>query len=440
MVAFQRLGLGAKPGGVRRIAADPKAALHAEVKTPGIALVRAPNLPSYAQASSRSQNGFAVSERIFRKEVDARVRKHMQVEIGFVERLVLFWSNHFSMSVEKTDTVRGTIGHFERTVIRPNVLGTFSEMLRGVIAHQAMIAFLDNVDSVGPNSKFGRQHRTGYNENLAREILELHTLGSGGGYSDKDVTALAKMLTGWSYVRGWEADRGWNGGTSRNRGQFIFRPDWHEPGPKTLLGKTYPDAGQGQAERALHDLAIHPATGEHLAFKLVRHFITDRPTAAMVKPIKQAFIRTRGNLKAVAHAVVNLPSTWSAPFTKIRTPYELAIAQYRAMGRAYAADEFWWFTEPLKAMNQSVWHCPSPEGWPDESRAWLNPDGMTIRLDTAQISSWIFGRTFAGTALARAASIYDRGLTPTTRDALTATNDKYDGLTILFTSPEFQRR
>ena len=249
LIAFHRFGLGAKPGGPARLGANAREALRAEIQKANIAAIANSNLPSYQKACCESQFDFERTEPIRQAELNARIDKQMSVEIGFVERLVMFWSNHFSMSVSKTETIRGTIGQWERDVVRRHVLGHFTDMLRGTIEHPAMIAYLDNDISIGPNSPVGQSWGAGYNENLAREILELHTVGNGGGYSEKDVTAFAKMLTGWSYVRGWESDGGWNGGTPENRGRFIYRPDWHEPGEFTLMGKTYPALGKRQGIR-----------------------------------------------------------------------------------------------------------------------------------------------------------------------------------------------
>jgi len=440
LVAFQRFGLGAKPGGPGRIGADPVAALRAEVGTPNIAAITSTGLPAYALACREAESGFERAEAIRRKEIDARIAKQMAVEIGFVERLVIFWSNHFSMSVNKTEAVRGTIGQLERDVIRKYVLGRFADMLIGVVKHPSMVAFLDNTDSIGPNSPIGRSWGAGFNENLAREILELHTVGSGGGYTEADVTAFSKILTGWSYVRGWEADNAWQGGTPQNRGQFIYRANWHEPGPIQLMGKTYPATGGSQGLSVLRDLAIKPATAEHIAFKLVRHFITDEPTATLVNPIRDTFVRTGGDLKAVALALIALPAAWSTPLKKLRTPYEFAIAQYRALGTRYQGDEFWALSETLSSLNQMLWECPSPEGYSDDTWYWLNPDGMTIRLDTSQLSAWVYGERFTGNPLALAASIFDSALSPATRERVAAAGHKNNALTILFSSPEFQRR
>lgn len=440
LIAFHRFGLGAKPGGPQRIGDDARAAVRAEVQTAGIASIKGAGLPDYATACRESQMSFERSEAVRQKEMNARIDKQMSVEIGFVERLVVFWTNHFSMTVNKAGAVRGTIGQWERDVVRANVLGRFADMLHGTIEHPAMIAYLDNADSIGPNSPIGQRWGAGYNENLARELLELHTVGSGGGYSEEDVSAFANMLTGWSYVRGWESDGGYNGGTSKNRGRFIYRSDWHEPGPLRLMGKSYPALGKTQVDRALQDLAVHPATAEHIAFKLVRHFIADEPTPAMVEPLTRKFLQTGGNLKAVALALLDLPDAWSAPLVKLRTPYEMAIAQYRALGVRYQDDETWAFSEPLYALRQMQWESPSPEGYSDDTLTWLNPDAMRIRLDVAQFASWMFARNYKPSVVRLAESLFDKALSSETRERLAVAGHNNHALTILFSSPEFQRR
>ena len=440
-VAFQRFGLGAKKSTFKRVAANPLAALIREVNTPGIATYKGRKLPSYKKAAAQSQKSFSNAEDFRGKELEARVKKHLRADVGFVERLVLFWSNHFNMSVNKSSAVRGTIGQLERTVIRKHVLGNFTDMLLGVTQHPAMISFLDNDDSVGPNSKYGRDHGAGFNENLGREVMELHTLGSGGGYTEEDVTALALILSGWSYVRDWEASNGYNGGKNRNRGRFIFRKTWHEPGTITLMNRPVNQKGRQQGIAALRMLARHPATAEHIAFKLVRHFITDEPTPEMIEPLKQAFIKYNGNMKQVALALINLPEAFTEPLTKLRTPYELAIAQFRALNKIYRKDDYWWaFAGPLYALNHMPWECASPEGYPDESLYWLDPDGMTLRLDTAQVSGWVYGNRYKNGALSLARSLYDGALTSETSQRISEAGTKSSQFTVLFCSPEFQRR
>lgn len=440
LIAFQRFGLGAKPGQFEKVARNARNALIEEVTTPKIALINDDTLPSYRKAAADSQRDYEKYEGHRRRELDARIKKHMSVRIGFVERLVMFWSNHFSMSVNKASAVRGTIGQLERDVIRKHVLGDFTSMLIGVMKHPAMQAYLDNSDSVGPNSEYGAPRGIGINENLARESMELHTVGSGGGYTEEDVTAMALILTGWSYVRGWEADNNWNGGTKKNRGRFIFREDWHEPGPITLMGKTYPDEGQKRGIKALKFLARQPETAEHIAFKLVHHFITDEPTPAMVNPVKQAFIKSGGNLKKVALALIELPEALTGPLDRLRTPYELAVAQFRAMKRKYNQDQYWSFASPLYSMNNMAWECPTPDGYTDETYYWLNPEAVTLRLETAQMSGWVYDEYVGENVVKMAKGIFGGALSRATRERVEAAGSTSRALTILFSSPEFQRR
>lgn len=440
VVAMQRFGLGPRRGIIARVARNPLDALVNEVQTAGIARITDSNLPGYARACDQSQRGFTNAEDIRRAELEARIDKQRSVEIGFVERLVLFWSNHFSMSVNKSGAVRGTIGQLERDVIRKHVLGRFSDMLLGVMKHPAMISFLDNEDSVGPRSEFGEPRGRGTNENLAREALELHTLGSGGGYTEADVAAFALILSGWSYVRSWEAENNYYGGNRRNRGRFIFRPAWHEPGAISFMGRSYPPKGLGQGIEALRRLALSPATAEHIAFKLVRHFITDEPTPEMVEPLKKRFLDTKGDLKQVALALIRLPDAFSAPMTKIRTPYELGVAQLRALGRRYDDDSYWSFHGPLHEMNHVPWQCPSPQGYSDDTPKWLEPDGMTLRVDTAQMMGWVYDDTFRGNVAKLARDLYASALSQASYERIEAAGSTSAALTILFCSPEFQRR
>ncbi len=449
-IAYQRFGLGALKGGPQSLGTGSSAAynaLLAELNSTTIASITDSTLPSYAVAATQSQDGFSPADTICQLELQARRTKVMLPKIGFVERLVMFWSNHFSISINKDQTTRGMLGQLERDVIRKNVLGKFSNMLLGVIQHPAMICFLDNEDSMGPNSPTGLDWGRSYNENLGREILELHTLGVGGGYTQADVTSLAKVITGWSYVRGWEADNGWNGGTQANRGQFIYRDSWHEPASATILGKTYSNTGQAQGQAVLKDLAIHPSTAQHIAYKLVCHFITDTPTTAMVTPIANAFKSSGGDLKATAKALIDLPASWSAPFTKIRTPYELWMAQLRAFGGpAIPMDQRWVIEEPLRALDHLPWERLTPDGYPDESYYWLAPDAMRIREDTSLFFYDVFGSTYLGpaytgpAAATLATSLFDADFSASSLAAVKSFSDQRRAMATLFMTPEFQRR
>jgi uncharacterized protein (DUF1800 family) len=438
-LVFQRFGLGAKPKALARIAPDPKAALIAEVKKPRVALIVDDALPSYAEACQEGIAPYPRPDTVRAKEFDARLAKHMAADIGFVERLVIFWSNHFSMSFHKALIIRATIGQLERDVIRANALGKFGDMLAGVMRHPAMIKYLDNEESIGEESVVGFKRRVSYTENLAREMLELHTLGP-GNYEESDVKALAKMLTGWSYVRPNEAANGVNGGTPQNGGQFIFRSDWHQQGPQTFLGRKIPEGGVEQAETAFAMLAAHPATARKIAKKLLLHFVTDEPSDDMIAPIAQAYTDSDGDLKQVALALIELPEAWSAPMTKIRTPYEFLMAQFRALGTLFTKEEAGSLMKILESLNHAAWDAPSPEGYPDDTLYWLTPNALSFRLDAAQLVARVIGRRVKVDPVTLARSLYGASMTAPTRERIGGAGSQLAALTILFVSPEFQRR
>ncbi len=441
-IALNRFGLGAKPGGILRILADPKGAIEAELRKPEKAHIVSARLPSYKEACRAVHSNFERENDIKELELTERINKHLEPEIGFVERLVLFFSNHFSMTINKDGAIRATIGQLERDVIRKHVLGSFKAMLIGVMQHPAMLAYLDNADSIGPNSQAGRDWGAGLNQNLGRELLELHTLGVGGGYTQKDVEALSSMLTGWSYVRGWEASGNYNGGRPSNRGQFVFRPRWHEPGPQRLLGKIYPNTGMAQCEAALTDLARHPSTAQFLAFKLVRHFITDVPTPELVNPLVKAFNRSNGNIRAVAQALIDLPQAWTLPLEKLRTPYELQVAEMRAMNRVYGPRDRWAFYEPLYALRNAPWERPAPDGYSDDTAYWMGPNAMRIRLETAQLNAWSLQnvKPYRERAGWLADQLFGKALSRESERAVRQAPDLQQGLATVFMIPEFQRR
>ncbi|HUI97342.1 MAG TPA: DUF1800 domain-containing protein, partial [Xanthobacteraceae bacterium] len=228
-----------------------------------------------------------VPQRIIRAEARARFAAARTAEIGFVERLVWFWSNHLCVS---SFVVPVTAGGYEREAIRPHVLGRFAEMLVASASHYAMLEYLDNARSVGPNSVAGLVAKVGLNENYARELLELHTLGVRSGYTQNDVTNLAKVLTGWTFIGPVVPGHGL---------EFVFSQRIHEPGPQVVLGKTYAEVGMNQGRAVLADLARHPATARHLATKLARHFVADDPPPALVGRLARRFLDTDGDLKEI---------------------------------------------------------------------------------------------------------------------------------------------
>ncbi len=307
---------------------------------------------------------------VFLAEIGARMNAAIASETPLLERLVFFWSNHFTVSAMRP-VVRGFVGAFEREAIRPHVTGRFADMLLAVARHPGMGFYLDNVQSIGPNSLIGRRAGKGLNENLGREILELHTLGVDGGYSQKDVEALARILTGWTIARLRDPDPG----------SFRFVPQIHEPGPKMLLGRSYAESGAGEGEAALRDLACHNATSRHIAFKLARHFIADAPPPDAVERIAQRFRDTDGDLKQVTAAVIGEAAAWQQPFAKIRTPTELVVAACRASGLNDVPAEG--LAGSLRVLDQLAFVAPSPAGWSDVAASWVSPESVLRRAASA---------------------------------------------------------
>jgi uncharacterized protein (DUF1800 family) len=367
-------------------------------------------------------------QQIFRAEAAARLARACAAPIGFVERLVAFWSNHFCISVAKSNIGRACAGVFEREAIRPYVTGRFADMLRAVEQHPGMLNFLDNAQSVGPNSKAGQNRKRGLNENLAREILELHTMGVGSGYSQTDVTQLAQILTGWTIV-GREGKLG-------EPGAFAFNANAHEPGAATLLGRVYGQDGLAQGQAALADIARQSATATHIARKFARHFVADEPDPALVGRLAKVFRDSDGDLGALAQALVKDDAAWNAPAAKLRNPWEVVVAAQRAFNRP-ASD----IGPTLNAMNllgMPLWQPGGPNGFSDDTAAWASPEGMKMRLELA----YQFARQTkdAPAPAALVDDILGPTVSPETRSAVLRAESREQAFALLIMSPEFQRR
>lgn len=337
----------------------------------------------------------------------------------FRERLVDFWMNHFTVS-RRNGVVGALPGALEREAIRPRLTGRFADLLVGVTRHPAMLVYLDNHVSVGPNSQAGQRSRRGLNENLAREVLELHTLSPAGGYTQGDVQELAKILTGWSVALDAEPF------------DFVFRPHTHEPGDKTLLGRGF-DAGQGSQGAALRFLGTRPATYRHLAVKLARHFVADNPPPSAIRPIEEALRRTDGDLGAAYRALIALPEAWDPPLSKVRSPQDYVLAVARAAG----LDRPDPVLGGMAALGQPLWSAPQPNGWPDIAEAWATPEALMRRVE------WVY--TFSGRLGALdPAAVTEAALGPLARAetvaAMRGAGSVRDALTLLFGSPEFMHR
>jgi uncharacterized protein (DUF1800 family) len=387
-----------------------------------------PNPAMQPNVAKPPQQPLNVIQKTFRAEALARLQRAAQADCGITERLVAFWSNHFCISASKGELARIWAGSFEREAIRPHVLGRFGDMVKAVEQHPAMLFFLDNQQSLGPDSRAGLNRKRGLNENLAREIMELHTLGVGSGYTQDDVTSLARIITGWTFV-GRQGKLG-------VPGSFVFNANAHQPGPQLLLGKTYQDNGVAQGEAALADIARHPATAKFIATKFVRHFVADDPPPALVAQLEGVFRKTDGDLKAMTSALVDADAAWSAPMTKIRNPNEFLVASGRLLARV--PEDAGPYLGALNALGQPLWTPAGPNGFADTNAAWAAPEGMKLRLDiSAQIASRIGNgidpRELLDEVAADAAS-------SETRRTIERAETRQQALALLLMSPEFQRR
>jgi len=366
----------------------------------------------------------------------------------FAERLQWFWANHFTVSLAK-GSARGLVGAFERDAIRPNIAGSFEQLLIASTTHPAMLRYLDNFQSAGPNSQIvaraaKRAARmdeparvTGLNENLAREVLELHTLGAESArgpnpaYTQADVTAFARVLTGWR-VGYQDTD------PSRN-----FDPAWHEPGPKSLLGKTYAP-GPEALRQVLHDLAQHPATAQFVATKLARHFVADDPPPALVDRLKTTYLRSGGQLAPVYQALVASPEAWSPQPMKLKTPEEFVISSVRVLKlnpRTFDGADAKAATQTaagIVTLGQRLQAAPSPAGWSDRAEDWLGPDAVWKRVEWSTRAANRLGGSVDARALA--ARCLGPLLSPETRTQLDRAADGPQALALLLMAPEFQRR
>jgi len=455
-LAANRFGLGARPGEIEAASTDPKAWLLGQLPDDDSAS-RFAGLPTTSalvvdlgkrrharQARDREAiKAFLTKSRQGHLlEMVARFRAGFETALPFRERLVRFWSNHFVVSTQKPDAAL-FVGAFEREAIRPYVTGRFSDMVLAVECHPAMQLYLDNAQSIGPDSYAGMRARRGLNENLGREILELHTLSVDGGYTQDDVIALAKILTGWSLDLGPGPAAGLMNAAMGGAGDGAFRfyPPRHQPGPKTLLGRSYAQGFDGGVA-ALADLANHPATARHIARKLAIHFIADDPPQDSVKRIEMAFLASGGDLPSVYETIIDDPAAWSPEPVKFRTPIEYVTAAMRIAGgeRIGMLDENGVrpFIQSARAMGESPFAAPSPKGWPDDADSWTGSDAILQRVEWANAAAQKLGPQSDPVNLA------DQGLGPLlsadTRTAIARAASPAQGLAILFASPEFQRR
>ena len=408
----------------------------------------------------------ATQRDVYRDAVDARLVGALTTSTPFVERLVYFWANHFAVSVEK-QPVALFAGAFEVEAIRPHVLGRFDDMLVAVEQHPAMLFFLDQNGSIGPDSPLAERaearaqardlnvaaggqaankpaRKVGLNENLARETMELHTLGVRSGYDQNDVTEFARTLTGWS-VGGLNPNiiatnprrQGMRAvADAVTPGQFVFRPQVHEPGVRSIMGKQYPQPGEAQGLAALSTFARAPATAHHIAEKLAVHFVSDNPPPALVDQLTRAFQDSDGDLPTVYRALINAPEAWQPVNAKFKTPWDWTVSSMRGLGMTQLGK--------LRAgpvmtqLGQPVWRPGSPAGYDDIAASWAAPDALVRRVEFAQrLASGVGDRIDARTL---GPQLFAGSLSEDTRNQVARAESAQDALALLLVSPDFLRR
>lgn len=423
------------------------------LNAPDTAMVRFPipsfaaftqNLLAFQQGRRMGRNGEPEAGQVARRtalqamnlDLDAArrawINRTTHSQNPLLERLTTFWSDHFTVAA-KSNLHRPAHPAFVDEAIRPHIAGRFSDMLRAVTTHPLMIQYLDQHISVGPNSRTGLNHDRGLNENLAREVLELHTLGVGSGYNQADVTEFAELLTGLSI----------------RDGAFRFKPHIAEPGAEMLLGRAY--GGDHRANladilTALDDLAAHPETAAHIARKLAVHFVSDTPPDALVRDLTAAFVQSDGDLAVVTATLIDHPLALDQFGAKARQPTEFILAAIRALAPESAKISqlkrgvlHRILYAPLRAMDQPPGDAPGPDGWPEEPEAWITPIGLATRISWAMAVPRSLTpdlpdpRDFVRAVLGDLAA-------PRTIFAAQSAEQRWEGIGLVLASPEFNRR
>jgi uncharacterized protein (DUF1800 family) len=452
-IAAHRFGLGARPGETEAASRDPKAWLLDQIGTgadqpltadggrfPDAGTLVRQEREQIQQRVAIKDGQFALKDKspdavrnfvaprvkIFGEEMAARFKLGFTTARPFAEHLVWFWTNHFTVSTSAGRTLNFA-GAFEREAIRPYIADKFETMLLAVASHPAMLVYLNNAASIGPNSRAGERTGKGRNENLGRELMELYSLGVDGGYTQADVIALANILTGWGLDP--NAPSG-----------FGFFPNRHEPGTQTLRGKRY-GSDLRSGIQAVRDLAHDPHTARHIATKFATYFIADQPSPHSVARLESVFNQSGGDLHALAVAVLEDPAAWTPEPAKLRPPVEYVTAAYRLLGLPSGANADQQVRAAMgsaRAMGEFPMTASSPNGWPLTSDAWSGPDAILNRVEWAK---QVGGRMPPGFS---AATVADAGmgplLSPNTRTAMARAETQGDALALLLASPEFQRR
>lgn len=431
-IAAHRFGYGARPGELDLIADDPRGWLLDQLVDDGTP-PELDGLPGTAElyagmrrarlAGGDERRNFrqAARERLM-EEAARRALLAVNGDRPFHERLVRFWTNHFTVSLRKP-AAAPLVAAFEREAIRPNVTKRFRDMLMAVVRHPAMLLYLDNADSIGRTSDVGRGRAPALRQSLARELLDRHTMGPDGKFTRQDVRALAEMLTGWTV------------GVS---GDFAFRPDWHEGNAKRFLGRVYPDVGVLQGEAALEFLSRSVATGRRLAFRMAQHFVADDPPKELVDHLFHGFVDSGTSCLGLARALVLSSHSWAREQRKVKTPEQLVYSGYRALGlyprsgRPVAA--------AVRALGQPTWSALTPAGWPEMATHWLAPESVLERLEWASALAAAPAAADPTPPTDRALDVLGGLLRPETYRRMRAALTEREAMALMLASPEFQTR
>ena len=439
--ALHRFGLGARPGDLARVGDDPRGFLLQQIDA-NAPLAPIPGLMGSAEGhhirfaflgrKKAEAEDRALIKKAFRQAQSSNSRRWIEHVVaspnGFAERLAMFWSNHLHVP-DFQKALQPLRGGYENDVIRAHALGRFSDLVHASSDHPAMLIYLDQVRSVGPRSRFGGRRDKGLNENYARELLELHTLGADGGYTQNDVTALAKLLTGW-VVRSTLAH-------PDEAGRASFVANRHEPGPHTVLGRTYDGRPETLKRAVIDDLARHPSTARFIAGKFARAFVPE-PASALVERLETSFRDTDGDLRELARTLVKSDEAWTDGDDEVaafRSPMSWTIAAARGFPARWKAQRL---RRTMNLMGQRPWGKPEPDGWSTDGRFWFGPQALEARL---KFMAENVSRVRAGSSpQEHGRALFGSALSDATFRTLERSATREQGLTLLAMSPEFMTR
>lgn len=380
-------------------------------------------IPVYDQLQAEISAAVAIAER-------HTVARALDARDGFRERLVAFWADHFTVLARPKSDAMLPYALVE-DAIRPNIVGSFSDLLTAATLHPAMLTYLDQSQSVGPNSFQGQRREKGLNENLAREVIELHSLGVGAGYSQDDVRQMAELLTGVTYDP---------------RIGTRFEPRRAEPGPETVLGVTYAGEGMDPVRAALGDLGRKPETAGHIARKLAVHFVSDTPDVDLVAALQAAFVASNGDLMAVYTALLAHPAAWQPQAEKVRQPVDFVVASLRALGlggadvMAMSRNSFRAKLQGAMAEMGQPWKKPKgPDGWPEDASAWISPQSLATRITWVMQAPEKLVPTLPDPVAMMTACLADRA-GETLIWAVSKAESIREGVGLVLASAEFNRR